>query len=237
MRCAVLAGGLATRMRPATETIPKALLPVAGEPFAHWQLGWLAAQGVTEVVYCIAHLGEQIRAYVGDGARWGLRVRYADEGERLRGTAGALADATRAGLLGDAFLVLYGDSYLSVSVPDLWAAFESSGAPMLLSVYRNEGAFDRSNVRFEGGRVLRYDKREADPAAAGMAHIDYGLSALRAGALLAEVPADAGQHDLADLQHRFSERGQLAGFEVTERFYEIGSPAGMAELEAHLRSG
>lgn len=234
MQCAILAGGLATRMRPATETIPKALLAVAGAPFAHWQLSWLASQGVTDVVYCIAYLGEQIAAFVGDGGRWGLRVRYADEGERLRGTAGALADAARGGLLDERFLVLYGDSYLSLSVPELWRTFLDGGAPMLLSVYRNDNAHDRSNVRYEDGRVALYDKGVPDPAALGMHHIDYGLSAMRRDALLAEVPVGDAAHDLADLQHRLSVRGELAGFEVADRFYEIGSPDGLAELEAHL---
>lgn len=234
MQCAILAGGLATRMRPATETIPKALLEVAGRPFAHWQLAWLADQGVTDVVYCIAHLGEQIRAFVGDGAAWGLRVRYADEGPELRGTAGALARAARLGLLDDAFLVLYGDSYLDVDVAALWRTFVRSGEPMLLSVYRNDGRFDRSNVRYAEGRVQRYDKRVADPAAAGMAHIDYGLSALQRDALLRFAP-DGVACDLAELQHELSVAGRLAGFEVTERFYEIGSPEGLAELDARLR--
>lgn len=236
MQCAILAGGLATRMRPLTETVPKAMLEVAGRPFAHWQLRWLATQGVTDVVYCIAHLGEQLRAYVGDGSAWGLRVRYADEGPHLRGTAGALAGAARIGLLEDRFLVLYGDSYLDIDVAALWRAFRSSGRPMLLSVYRNEGRFDRSNVRFADATVFRYDKTVPDPAAAGMHHIDYGLTALERAALLERVPDDAQPHDLADLQHAFSVEGRLAGFEATARFYEIGSPDGLEALDRHLRA-
>ncbi len=236
MQCAILAGGLATRMRPRTETIPKALLPVAGHPFAWWQLQWLADQGVSEVVYCIAHLGEQLRDYVGDGRAWGLTVRYADEGPTLRGTAGALADAGRAGLLAEDFLVLYGDSYLDVSIAELWAAFVASARPMLLSVFRNEGAYDRSNVRFADGVVELYDKQIDDPAAAGLHHIDYGLSALRRDVLLAEVPPGPEPHDLSTVQHRLSLQGRLAGFEVFRRFYEIGSPEGLAELALLLGS-
>ncbi|MFN0029663.1 MAG: sugar phosphate nucleotidyltransferase [Acidimicrobiales bacterium] len=236
MQCAILAGGLATRMRPLTETIPKALLPVAGRPFAWWQLRWLADQGVSDVVYCVAHMGEQIRDYVGDGDTWGLRVRYADEGTSLRGTAGALADAARAGMLEDEFLVLYGDSYLDVSVSRLWQEFERSGHPMLLSVFHNGGAYDRSNVRFANGMVELYAKNVEEPSSVGLHHIDYGLSAMRTDALLAEVPQGPDPVDLATLQHRFSVQGRLAGFEVFERFYEIGSPEGLVELEAFLGS-
>ena len=234
MQCAILAGGLATRMRPLTETVPKAMLEVAGQPFAHWQLRWLASQGVTDVVYCVAYLGDQVRAYVGDGTAWGLRVRYADEGPTLRGTAGALAHAARLGLLHERFLVLYGDSYLNVVVGDVWAAHAAHGLAMLISVYKNDGAFDGSNVRYRHGLVERYEKGLADPAAAGMHHIDYGLSVVQRSALLDAVDDGGVAHDLASWQHELSLGGQLAGFEAFHRFYEIGSPQGLAELETHL---
>ena len=221
-------------MRPLTETVPKALLEVAGQPFAHWQLRWLASQGVTDVVYCVAHLGEQVRAYVGDGTAWGLAVRYADEGPTLRGTAGALAHAARLGLLDERFLVLYGDSYLDVVVGDVWAAHAAHGLAMLISVYKNDGALDGSNVRYRHGLVERYEKGLADPAAAGMHHIDYGLSVVQRSALLDAVDDGSVAHDLASWQHELSLGGQLAGFEAFHRFYEIGSPQGLAELETHL---
>ena len=234
VQCVILAGGLATRMRPLTDTVPKALLPVAGRPFAHWQLSWLAAQGVADVVYCIAHLGGQIRAFVGDGSAWGLGVAYAEDGPRLRGTAGAIADTARSGLLDESFLVLYGDSYLDVAVETVWRAFGAAAQPMLMTVLRNDDAFDRSNVRYREGMVELYEKGVADTRGAGMHHIDYGLSALRRDPLLGEVPADGRRHDLAELAHRWSRRGRVAGFEVGERFYEIGSPGGLADLERHL---
>lgn len=234
MQVAILAGGLATRMRPLTKTVPKAMLEVAGRPFAEWQLAWLASEGVTDVVYCVAHLGQQLRDHVGDGTRWGLRVAWSDEGEHLLGTAGALRKAAHSGLLHERVAVLYGDSYLQVSIAEVDRAHQRSGAPMLMAVYRNDGLFDRSNVRFGAGRVQRYDKGESDPAGARMHHIDYGLLVVTRAVLEAEVPA--GEHrDLADLQHRLAARGEVAGVEVRHRFYEIGSPEGLAELDAHLR--
>ena len=233
MQCAILAGGLATRMLPATEAIPKALLDVAGRPFADHQLTWLAEHGVTEVVYCIAHLGDQIRAYVGDGRAWGLRVRYADEGERRLGTGGALRAAAEAGLLDHAFLVLYGDSYLQVDVREVWTAFRSSGLPSLMTVYRNDAMHEPRNARFSGCRIEAYEKGHPDPSGAGMHHIDYGLLAFRRSVLCDLVAPEIAQ-DLSAAQHVLARIGLMAGFEATERFYEIGSPEGRAELDAVL---
>lgn len=234
MQCVVLAGGLGTRLRSFSREMPKTLMPVAGRPFADHQLSWLAGQGVTDVVYCIAHLGDQVRAYVGDGRRWGLRVRYADDGERLRGTGGALRGAFDAGLLAPAFGVLYGDSYLRFSVAQAWEAFERSRPAALMTVLRNEGRWDRSNARLlDDGRVV-YDKAETDPAGAGMRHIDYGYSIIDRDAVLPLVPATAAVVDLAEVYKELSDAGTLRGFEVTERFYEIGSPESLAELERAL---
>jgi choline kinase len=176
MQCAILAGGLATRLQPVTATLPKALVPIAGRPFADHQLGWLASEGVTDVVYCIGHLGEQIRAFAGDGMRWGLRIRYVDEGRELRGTAGALRLAYDAAELEPAFAVLYGDSFLEVDIRRVRASFDDRRPPALMTVFRNQGRFDRSNAQLEAGWVVRFDKRAPNPAAEGMDHIDYGLS-------------------------------------------------------------
>jgi MurNAc alpha-1-phosphate uridylyltransferase len=233
MQCVILAGGLAARLRPLTDDIPKALVPVAGRPFADHQLTWLAEQGVTEVVFAIGHLGDLIRAFVGDGQRWGLRVRYADEGERLRGTGGALRLAYDDGLLGPTFGVLYGDSYLTAPLRPIWETFAATGPPALMSVYRNEGRFDRSNARLQNGYVVHYEKGLADAAAARMHHIDYGFSILDRDTVLPLIsPTDVV--DLASVFHRLSAERGLRGYEVEDRFYEIGSYEGLAELEELL---
>ena len=232
-QCVILAGGLGTRMRPATDAIPKALIPVAGVPFVDHQLRWLASHGVGEAVMSIGHLGNLLRDHVGDGTRFGIPVRWVDEGPDLRGTAGALRLALDEGVLAERFLVTYGDSYLPVDFGAVARAFEASGAPAMMTVFRNEGRWDRSNCVVEGGKV-HYDKRKRDPAlAARMDHIDYGLSAMRRDVIAARVAAGA-RADLADLFHELSVEGALAAYEVHERFYEIGSPAGLADLERRL---
>src|SRR4051794_22429643 len=165
VQCVILAGGLGTRMWPVAQTVPKTLLPVAGRPFAEWQLDWLADAGVESVVYCIGYLGAQVRDHLGDGSDRGLAIRYVDEGRELRGTAGALRLAHDEGVLADRFLVLYGDSWLQVDPAAVHAAAEASGLPSLMTVYENNGLFDASNVEYADGRVVRYEKG-LDPAPA-----------------------------------------------------------------------
>ncbi len=231
MQCAILAGGLGTRMYPRTAKTPKALLPVGDVPFAHYQLSWLARHGVTDVVYCIAVLGDQVRAYAGDGARWGLRVAYVEDGAEPCGTGGALRRAYDAGALGEWFLVLYGDSFLPFDFRKLGDAFGAQNRPAVMTVYRNEGRFDTGNVRFADDRVLLYQKaRKGEAPPAGMDWIDYGISALSASSIGENIAPDT-KSDLADLYHRLSVGGQLGGLEVTERFYEIGSPEGLRDFE------
>ncbi len=234
MQCLILAGGLGTRMKSATERLPKALIPVAGRPFAAWQLEWLRGQDVTRVVLAIGHLGTRIRDALGDGERFRVAVAYSDEGEKLMGTAGAIRLAVDRGLLDERFLVLYGDSYLTADVRAAWAAAAERGTP-LLTVFRNDGRWDFSNAALAGGLVTRFEKGLVDPAAAGLRYIDYGLSVLDRATVTAEVPAGR-PFDLAEVYRKLASDGRLRGLEVSTRFYEIGSPAGRAQLEAHLAS-
>lgn len=225
---ALLAGGLATRLRPKTETIPKSLVEVAGEPFIAHQLRLLVREGVVDVVICAGHLGEQIEAFVGDGARFGCRVQYSWDGDVLLGTGGALRRALP--LLGAHFLVMNGDSYLPIPFLPVWQAFCQSQSLALMTVFRNEGRWDTSNVEFSKGMIRVYDKVNRTAA---MQHIDYGLGALRADAL---GEYSIGQpFDLADLYRDLVRKRQLVGYEVDQRFYEIGSFEGLAESNRFLR--
>lgn len=235
MQCVILAGGLATRMRPLTDAIPKALIPAGGKPFVDHQFAHLAAHGVTDVVLSVGYRGDALRAHVGDGARFGLRVRVVDEGMDLRGTAGALRLALEQGALEEAFLVTYGDSFLPVDFGAVFAAFRSAGKPALMTVFRNEGRWDTSNVIFDGRMVTLYDKQRRTRPVQDFTFIDYGLSAMARSVVEADIPA-AGRADLADVFFALSSRGDLAGLEVRERFYEIGSPAGLQDFERWLNA-
>ena len=232
MQCAILAGGLGTRLRSVTaDRIPKALVEICGRPFADYQLSWLAGQGVTEIVYLIGHKGDMLRDHVGDGGRFGLRVTYVDEGDRLRGTAGALRLAAAKGALHETFFTLYGDSYLPIAFPPVWEALQDSDRA-LMTVYRNAGRFDSSNVQFAEGRVVLYDKFANLEVKARMDYIDYGLSVFRRDAIEQEVEPGT-KADLADLMHRLSIEGRLGGFEVKQRFYEVGSASGLRDFERY----
>jgi NDP-sugar pyrophosphorylase family protein len=225
---AILAGGLATRLRPITSQVPKLLVEVAGEPFFSHQLRLLRGAGLTRIVLCVGYLGEKIVERYGDGSAWGVQIEYSFDGPKLLGTGGALIHA-RA-LLGDAFYVLYGDSYLPIDYQAVGRAFLASNQPGLMTVFENRGMYDGSNVWYAGGSIKVYDKKNRIPE---MHHIDYGLGVLRADVLRA-WPSDEVV-DLADVYSRLVARSELAGYEVKQRFYEIGSPEGLRELDARLR--
>jgi len=220
-------------MRPLTDVCPKTLLPVAGHPFAWHQMHWLAAQGIDDVVYCIAHQGAQIRQYWATQPVPMRSLRYVDEGTELRGTGGALRLALDEQVLDESFFVLYGDSFLPVKFEPVWSAFEASGSPALMTVLKNEGRWDRSNVIYADGRVNLYAKNAEPATQSRMQYIDYGLSVLRRS-VIAGITETV--YDLSAVFHHLSLEGQLAGYEVTERFYEIGSPEGLRDLEKYLAS-
>ena len=224
---AILAGGLATRLRPITEAIPKALVDVAGKAFIARQLEYLSAQGVREVVLCVGYLGEMIQDVVGTGKRYGLRVHYSFDGPKLLGTGGALKQALP--LLGEHFFVLYGDSYLPVDFSVVQDAFVQTAQPALMTVLKNGDRWDKSNVLFVDGQLVEYNKRAPRPE---MACIDYGLGLVSAG-VFGACPDDS-PFDLADVYQDLSGKGQLAGLEVHQRFYEIGSYGGLKDAEEYL---
>ena len=224
---AILAGGLATRLRPITEKIPKALLSVAGEPFIYHQLRYLRQQGVEKVTLCIGYLGEMIEAAVGDGHRFNLQVTYSPDGPQLLGTGGALKQALP--LLDEEFFVLYGDSFLPIDFEAVEQTFTQAKKPALMTVLRNGDRWDKSNVFFRDGRVEEYNKRLPRT---DMEFIDYGLGILSQSVFDSYSPGQP--FDLADLYHALSLEGNLVGHEVYERFYEIGSLTGLQETETYF---
>lgn len=224
---AILAGGLATRLRPLTDEVPKSLVDVGGRPFAEYQLELLHRHGFNDIVMCVGHLGNQIEQALGDGRRFGVRLSYVDDGPALAGTGGALRRALP--LLGDAFLVMYGDSYLDCNYQEIAATFLASGRLGLMTVFHNNNQWEHSNVRFENGVIESYDKTTTDPA---FKHVDYGLGALRSEALNV-YPRDQ-KLDLAQVYRDLVDQNQLAAYGVAERFYEIGSFSGLEEVRAKL---
>jgi len=221
---AILAGGLATRLAPLTETVPKSLVPIDGEPFLAHQLRLLQRSGIQHVILCVGHLGEMIEHAIGDGSAFGVTVEYSFDGPALQGTAGAIRTALPK--LGESFFVMYGDSYLACDYAAIERAFLKSGKLGLMTVFRNDGQWDTSNVEFDHGRILAYSKKDRTFR---MNYIDYGLGAFHPEAFVRTRAAD-----LADIYVNLLHAGELAAMEVHERFYEIGSPAGLQETTKFL---
>jgi NDP-sugar pyrophosphorylase family protein len=224
---AILAGGLASRLHPLTQGVPKALLSIAGRPFLFHQLDLLKRAGFRRAVLCVGHLAEPIQAAVGDGSRWGLSVQYSFDGPQLLGTGGSLRQALP--LLGDDFFVVYGDSYGECAFADIETAYRAAALPALLTVLRNDNRWDRSNVLFRHGRLIEYDKHSP---LSRMAHIDFGVSILSRGAF--EPYLAIPRFDLAEIYRALALSGRLAAVEVRDRFYEIGSFEGLRATEAFL---
>jgi NDP-sugar pyrophosphorylase family protein len=224
----ILAGGLATRLRPLTEKLPKSLIEVAGRPFLEHQLALLRKNGVSEIFVCVGYRGEMIEQLFGDGKQFGVEITYSYDGEKLLGTGGAIKKLLPK--LPNDFFVLYGDSYLPIDYQAVVAHFRTSAKPALMTVFHNEDAWDRSNVWFESGTVRRYSKTES---LSQMRYIDYGLT-ICSRPIFENYPTNE-PFDLAIVFEELSQRGELAGYEVYQRFYEIGSPQGLEELDRLLR--
>jgi NDP-sugar pyrophosphorylase family protein len=224
---AILAGGLGTRMRPQTLTVPKAMLEVAGEPFIGHQLRRVAVCGYSRVVILVAYLGEMIEAYVGDGSRFGVEVAYVYDGDEPLGTAGAVAKALP--LLGDAFLLTFGDAYLRVDHADVERSFIERGTDGLMTIFRPAPGDERPNAAAAHGHVTAYEKKAALP---GLEYVDYGLSVFRSH-VFADLPAGAPA-DLTEVNQALIALGELAAYIVPDRPFEIGSPTGLEQTERFL---
>jgi N-acetyl-alpha-D-muramate 1-phosphate uridylyltransferase len=224
---AILAGGYATRLYPVTKSIPKAMLPVAGMPFIAHQLALLKNAGINKVVICSGFLSKQIEDFVGDGSQFGLSVIFSADGGELLGTGGAIKKALP--LLGDYFFVMYGDSYLNIDFGAINDFFLSQHKKGLMTVLRNSDKWEKSNIVFKDGKIINYDKKEKTR---DMEYIDYGLSMLRACAF--DEIGHTNVFDLSQLFQSLISKEQITGYEVTNRFYEIGSALGLAETEHYL---
>jgi len=220
-------------MRPYTKDIPKALIRVNGTPFMAHQIQWLARQGIEDFVVSIGHLGQMIKDYAEDGSRWGVRITYCDEGENLLGTGGAVRLAVDKGLLQDRFILTWGDSFLPVDFQAIWTYFLNVADKALMVVYRNNSQWDKSNVIFRNHKVELYDKFYRSEEESKFDYIDYGISCFHRSIIEEHVRSDQ-KYDLAELFYLLSKQDSLAGYEIQDRFYEIGSPKGLKDLEEYL---
>ena len=218
-----------TRPLQLFATMHKPLLEVADQPFLAHQLRLLQAAGIRRVVLCVGYRGEMIEQEFRHRQPLGVELSYSFDGAELLGTGGAIKKALP--WLGKKLFVLYGDSYLPIDYAAPARAFLASGKIGLMTVFRNENRWAPSNVSFAEGAIKSYNKEQQTPE---MRYIDYGLGVFDAAAFSGWPVSQA--FDLADVYRELVAKNELAGHEVKQRFYEIGSPKGLAELDAMLRS-
>lgn len=224
---AILAGGYATRLGPLTRDTPKCLIEINGRPFVDWQLDLLIDKGYSDFIFCLSYKSNLIQNHLGDGSERGVRIQYSLDGETQLGTGGAIKKALS--MLGPAFGVLYGDSYLPMNYQQAEQLFLANQSYALMTVYKNQNQFDKSNVEFVDGKLLNYEK---DTDNQNLHHIDYGLTFFREAAF--QPWANQSSFDLSKVCHQLAKDKQLDGFEVHDRFYEIGSILGIEEIAQYL---
>lgn len=225
----IIAGGVASRLRPLTESIPKAMLKVAGLPFIAHQLLLLKNNGIQKIIICSGYLSNQIEDFVGNGSKFGLSVSFSVESEKLLGTGGAVKRALP--LLENEFFVIYGDSYLDVNFKNIYNYYSSQSGLGLMTVFKNRNAWDRSNIVFKDGCIINYDKENKTE---DMEYIDYGLGILKKSSF--DLMAEKEIFDLSELYKKIIIIKKMIGCQVARRFYEIGSPQGLEETEKYLLS-
>lgn len=230
MQIVILAGGLGTRLKHLTGKIPKAMVPIGEKPFLELQISLLKKHGISDFVLCVGHLGEKIKAYFGNGEKFGIKIRYSEETEGLLGTAGAIKKASD--LLDDVFFVTYGDAYLILDYQAAMRYFKKSKKLGLMVVYKNFDRYDKSNVVVDGSLIKIYSKEKKAP---NMVYIDFGVSILRKKAL--DLVPEGKVVDLEELCQKLIRKKELLAFETNQRFYEIGSPEGLMEFERLISSG
>lgn len=228
MQVAILAGGLATRLRPITETIPKSMILIEGKPFLEYQIEFLKRAGITDLVLCVGYLSEKIEEYFGDGRRLGVTIKYSFDGNTPLGTAGALKRAEH--LLQNYFFVMYGDSYLFLDFQRAYDQFISTSKQALMVIFKNNNLYDRSNVAVENGLITRYDKKNSS---GDLIYIDYG--ALIFSKNVFNIIPNNQTYSLEKVIQDLIQRRQISAFEAVERFYEIGSHKGMDEFKEYIQ--
>ena len=225
---AVLAGGFATRLGKLTAEVPKCLIEINGRPFVDWQLDLLTRHGYSDFIFCVSYRSDAVQEYLGNGSERGARIQYSLDGDTQLGTGGAIQKALPK--LGDVFGVIYGDSYLPTNYMAAEQFFLNSRSNALMTVYENKNQFDSSNVEFTDGKLINYEKGSNSRQ---MHHIDYGMTFFREAAF--RPWRNHSSFDLSEVCHELATRGELLGFEVFERFYEIGSLQGIGELTQYLK--
>jgi N-acetyl-alpha-D-muramate 1-phosphate uridylyltransferase len=223
----IICGGLGTRLQLSFPDLPKSLIMINSMPFVHHQLLLLKSKGFEKIYFCLGHLGTVIEEVVGNGKANGLNIKYSYDGEQLLGTGGCIKNALPI-IEEDNFFTIYGDSYLDINYYLIQHEFIKNNKLALMTVYKNNNEFDKSNVEYNNGKILDYNKATTNK----MQHIDYGVSIFNRKAF----DKFTGKFDLQDVFRSMLQKNQLLSYVAKNRFYEIGSLNGIKELSEYLKN-
>lgn len=221
----VLMGGLGTRLGDITRCMPKAMINIHGKPFFHYQLNLMKWYGFRKFLFCTGYRSDDISNYFGDGSEFGVEIKYSYDGPELLGTGGAVKNAFQ--LLEDNFVLIYGDSYMDIDYQEILYYYNDAlkkNYRGLMTVFKNNNRFDKSNVVYNNEKLVKYDKENMVP---DMKYIDYGVSVLNRK-VIEEIPEC--KVDIASVYGKVAADCKMAGHEVRNRFYEIGRPDSLKEF-------
>jgi NDP-sugar pyrophosphorylase family protein len=218
LKVAVLAGGRGTRLGPLTRDLPKPMIPIGGRPFLERVIESFAERGLRDFALLIGYRGEVIEKHFGDGRRLAVRIVYSREREPL-GTGGAVREARH--LLGDRFLLTYGDVYRRFDYDRFVRAHDEP----CLAVFRRMSV---GNCEIEGDRVIRFDKRAPE-----LPYIDAGFCLMPASTIDL-LPANSACSFEETVFPRLAEERRLACEVVDQNFFGIGTPEELRRAEAAL---
>jgi len=225
MQIAIICGGLATRLGSLATNIPKSMIDIDGKPFLEQQIEMLKKHNITDIVLCVGHLSDKIEDYFGNGDKFGVNIKYSQDGAKALGPIGAIKNAES--LLDDVFFIMYGDSYLSVDFQKAYSFFKEHDKLGLMVVYKNNDKYDKSNLVIKDNMVVGYREKEA-------VYIDYGTSILRKKAL--DLVPKNTMYSTGQFFSDLISKKELLAFEAEKRFYHIGNPDALEELRSFIRS-
>lgn len=229
MQVYVLAGGLGTRLGKLTKKTPKIMVKINSIPFIDYQLSHFYDNGITNIIYCLGHYQDQVCDYIESKKISKIKIQYAFETDQLLGTGGAIKNALH--LAEDKFIVQYGDSFLPIKYADIYNHFIRSNKSALMTIYKNKHKHDRSNIYFNGKKIMDYEKLSNHNIK--YEYIDYGCSLFKK-----KVFSDIKEKefDLSNVFKKLVHDDDLDHFTTMHRFYEIGSHSGIKEFQIYLDS-
>lgn len=224
-----MAGGLATRLRPLTNDIPKSLILIQGKPFLQYQIELLTRYDIKDIVLCVAYMGKKIEDYFGDGNKFGVKITYSYEKNKLLGTGGALKLVEP--YLNENFFLLWGDSYVRLNYKEMhdFHLKNTNDFDVTIAIFYNIRNYDKSNIIYERGRIKKYEKNSKDE----MKYIDAGIMVFNKK-ILKRIPSGK-VFQIEDLFHKLAKEEKLKPFLIKKRYYEIGSLKGLNQFKKFVK--